>query len=91
MWNGKKSRLVEHEISRNVPPIVRFRGCNIEVQLTASLLLFFSVHQKVAGVARATGPGRRVPGAGSHRLHPRPDRTGRPHRSHLRVQPGKLP
>ena len=26
-----RSRLVGHEISRNVPPIVRLRGCNIEV------------------------------------------------------------
>ena len=32
-----RSRLVEHQVSRNVPPIVRLRGCNIEVRLAASV------------------------------------------------------
>ena len=31
-----RPRIVEHQISRNVPPIDSLRGCYIEVKLTAS-------------------------------------------------------
>ena len=33
-----RSRLVECQVSRNVSPAVRLRGCNIEAKLTASIL-----------------------------------------------------